>query len=55
MGMSMIRGLLAAILVSIATAATAQAPAWPQRPVKFIIPFGPGAGADIGARPSPGP
>lgn len=23
---------------------------WPQRPVKFIIPFGPGAGADIGAR-----
>ncbi|HZE46096.1 MAG TPA: tripartite tricarboxylate transporter substrate binding protein [Xanthobacteraceae bacterium] len=28
----------------------AQAPAWPQRAVKFIIPFGPGAGADIGAR-----
>jgi tripartite-type tricarboxylate transporter receptor subunit TctC len=24
--------------------------AWPQRAVKFIIPFGPGAGADIGAR-----
>jgi tripartite-type tricarboxylate transporter receptor subunit TctC len=23
---------------------------WPQRPMKFIIPFGPGAGADIGAR-----
>jgi len=29
-------------------ATTAQA--WPQRAVKFIIPFGPGAGADIGAR-----
>lgn len=29
-------------------AQTAQA--WPQRAVKFIIPFGPGAGADIGAR-----
>src|SRR4051812_33152633 len=28
----------------------AQNPAWPQRAVKFIIPFGPGAGADIGAR-----
>ena len=27
-----------------------QAQNWPQRPVKFIIPFGPGAGADIGAR-----
>lgn len=23
---------------------------WPQRPVRLIIPFGPGAGADIGAR-----
>src|SRR5258707_3670134 len=28
----------------------AQAPAWPQRAVKLIIRFGPGAGADIGAR-----
>src|SRR6267143_3999563 len=28
----------------------AQAQAWPQRAVKFIVPFGPGAGADIGAR-----
>lgn len=28
----------------------AHAQKWPQRPVKFIIPFGPGAGADIGAR-----
>ena len=27
-----------------------QAQTWPQRPVKLIIPFGPGAGADIGAR-----
>ncbi len=30
--------------------AQAQAQTWPQRPVKFIVPFGPGAGADIGAR-----
>ncbi len=31
-----------------ATASSAQT--WPQRAVRFIIPFGPGAGADIGAR-----
>jgi tripartite-type tricarboxylate transporter receptor subunit TctC len=30
--------------------AQAQTQSWPQRPVRFIIPFGPGAGADIGAR-----
>src|SRR3954468_19324617 len=27
-----------------------QAQSWPQRPIRFVIPFGPGAGADIGAR-----
>jgi tripartite-type tricarboxylate transporter receptor subunit TctC len=32
------------------TPASAQAPKWPTRTVKFIVPFGPGAGADIGAR-----
>src|SRR3979490_2722138 len=31
-------------------AAPSRAQTWPQRAVKFIIPFGPGAGADIGAR-----
>lgn len=25
-------------------------PTWPQRPVKFILPLGPGSGADLGAR-----
>src|SRR5262245_5971670 len=30
--------------------AQAPAPAWPQRTVKFILPLGPGSGADIGAR-----
>ena len=36
----------------IATQARAQTSVqqWPQRPVRLIIPFGPGAGADIGAR-----
>ena len=35
-----------------ATPSQAQAPAqaWPQRPVRFIVPLGPGSGADIGAR-----
>jgi tripartite-type tricarboxylate transporter receptor subunit TctC len=41
--------LLAALAVP-AAAPQAQAQSWPQRPVRFIIPFGPGAGADIGAR-----
>jgi tripartite-type tricarboxylate transporter receptor subunit TctC len=31
-------------------ATTSAAQTWPRQPVKFIIPFGPGAGADIGAR-----
>jgi len=47
------RALAAALLAAPAFTARrvlAEASAWPQRPVKFIIPFGPGAGADIGAR-----
>jgi tripartite-type tricarboxylate transporter receptor subunit TctC len=43
-------GGLLGCLVLIAAASQVHAQAWPQRPVKFIIPFGPGAGADIGAR-----
>jgi len=30
--------------------AVAQAEPWPQRPVKFILPLGPGAGVDVTAR-----
>jgi tripartite-type tricarboxylate transporter receptor subunit TctC len=48
------RRALATVLLAapafIARRAQAQTQNWPQRPVKFIIPFGPGAGADIGAR-----
>ncbi len=44
-------GLLgAAALAALAAPFAGHAGAWPQRPVKFIVPFGPGAGADIGAR-----
>jgi tripartite-type tricarboxylate transporter receptor subunit TctC len=38
---------LVAIALSLAPAA---AQTWPHRPVKFILPLGPGSGADIGAR-----
>jgi tripartite-type tricarboxylate transporter receptor subunit TctC len=39
--------LLAVLLLP---AVPSHAQTWPQRPVKFIVPFGPGAGVDIGAR-----
>jgi tripartite-type tricarboxylate transporter receptor subunit TctC len=41
--------VLACLAVSGATS-QAQAPAWPTRSVKLVVPLGPGAGADIGAR-----
>lgn len=46
---------LTGFCVALAALAQAQTPSpsaqtWPQRPVKLVIPFGPGAGADIGAR-----
>jgi tripartite-type tricarboxylate transporter receptor subunit TctC len=43
----------AAVLTGLAvltTPALSRAQSWPQRPVRLIVPFGPGAGADIGAR-----
>jgi tripartite-type tricarboxylate transporter receptor subunit TctC len=42
--------LAAPALIAGRARAQTSALSWPQRPVKFIIPFGPGAGADIGAR-----
>src|ERR1041385_3348694 len=42
-------GAVLALLI-VAIAPPAQAQSWPTRAVKFIVPFGPGAGSDIGAR-----
>ena len=36
--------------LAVASTAPARAESWPQRSVKFIVPLGPGSGADIGAR-----
>lgn len=41
-------GLASVGAPTLASAQTGEA--WPRRPVKFIVPFAPGAGADIGAR-----
>jgi len=41
---------LGAPAVLAATHGRSFADSWPHRPVRFVIPFGPGAGADIGAR-----
>jgi len=42
------RLIVGAVIAVFASPVLAQS--WPQRPVKFILPLGPGAGADIGAR-----
>jgi len=47
--MHKIARLVAGVLLALA-AVPVFAQSWPQRPVKFILPLGPGAGADIGAR-----
>ena len=47
--MHKIARLIAGVLLAL-SAIPAFAQSWPQRPVKFILPLGPGAGADIGAR-----
>jgi tripartite-type tricarboxylate transporter receptor subunit TctC len=43
-------GVWAANLMATQAQSQAIAPNWPQRPVRFIVPLGPGSGSDIGAR-----
>jgi len=43
-------GAIVAQALHVAPAAAQGEPKWPQRPVRFILPFGPSSGADIAAR-----
>ena len=47
---ALVAGLIASLALPPAGRAQAQAQSWPQRPVRFIVPLGPGSGVDIGAR-----
>jgi tripartite-type tricarboxylate transporter receptor subunit TctC len=47
---SMVRFVIALATLFLASAAAASAQNYPQRPVRFILPFGPAAGVDITAR-----
>ena len=39
-----------ALMILAVTAGLAQAETWPSRPIKFVVPFGPGIGIDVMAR-----
>ena len=45
-----VANIIVATLASLAVPALAQSPSWPNKPVRFIVPLGAGAGADLTAR-----
>jgi len=48
--MSRLATVVAAALIALAGSTATHAQSYPQRPVKFLLPFGPGSGADITMR-----
>lgn len=42
--------ILSAALLALAAVSVAQAQSWPSRPIRFVVPFGPGGGNDFLAR-----
>lgn len=42
--------ILSAALLALATSSVAQAQTWPSKPIRFVVPFGPGGGNDFLAR-----
>ena len=46
----MVAAVLAGLICIVPAVASAQTQAWPQRPVKFVLPFGAGSATDVAAR-----
>ena len=51
MPLRLVISAICAGLAFVAAASPSSAETWPQRNVRFIVPLGPGSGADIAARP----